>query len=303
MSHRLPRLECLVLLALVLAGCGSPAGGTAAGAPRRASGAPAVSPDSTGTLTEPTCSDGAACAAGFMLDGVFHSTSCGAVRPDMVSDRVIATGTYMRKRTEVRQIDGVDPSLVVALLHPGGACGEGDSHYLSRWSMAFPQSEDNLKAERQRNLHLATCRVTPEQHQRRNRCPIDSPLSSPRVQAFVPLAAYSKADWPSTPNRLECERGMGRSNGVPADARRQSYATAVEALARAEREVVTSLSRTEAKATLTPSFRQMRPRKTGHEELFFRGDGTPVAWVSIDRTPNGSWHWTGYFTCRPTPAG
>jgi hypothetical protein len=256
-----------------------------------------------GAITDLTCPPGAACISGFRVDGVLHAVSCGAVRADAVSDHVVARGTWRGRPTEVRRIDGIEPSLIVAIDRPGGMCDEGDTRQTSPWSLGFPEREDvdNRDARRGRLLHLAVCRVSPDQQRRRNRCPVESPRpTSPQVQAQAPLAAYDEVDWPTNPSRLTCERGMGRTMGVPASSRSSTFATAAAALAHAEESALGRLTGRDAAATLTPAWRQLRPDKDGgYEELFFRSDVTPVAWLSVTRAPSGSWRWDGYLTCRP----
>lgn len=99
------------------------------------------------------------CAAGFFVDGTFHSLSCGPVRPELISDEVVARGDGL----EVRRINDVDPAVMVAISIKGGECADGDTA-LSPWSMAFPG--DGTEPE----LHDAICNVTFQEHHARNNC-------------------------------------------------------------------------------------------------------------------------------------
>lgn len=120
------------------------------------------------TFSVPVCNDtgggSAVCAAGFVIDDRFYALSCGAVRPDVVSDEVLAVGDYSGRATEVRRIKDVDPGLIVAVLRDGGMCAEGDV-VLSPWSMAFPAGAHEDPA-----MNEAVCRVFVEQHRERNHC-------------------------------------------------------------------------------------------------------------------------------------
>jgi len=115
------------------------------------------------------CDDTPSCAAGFTLDGTFYAISCGPIRPDVVTDDVLARGVYAGRTTEVRRIDGVDPHRLAAILLDGGACGEGDA-VLSEWSMVFPEVSGEPSVTRD-----AICRVTFEEYLARNHCSEPTP--------------------------------------------------------------------------------------------------------------------------------
>lgn len=156
----------LVLLVVLFAGaCGerpAPLDG------RQASGG--GDQGTTGTSEElprigppPPCDDTGLCAAGFMVDDRFYSLSCGGVRPEVVSQEVLAEGDLHGDDVELRRIQSVDPHVLVAISVAGGQCTEGES-VLSPWSMAFP---GELSGEEVRE---AICHAAVEEHRARNGC-------------------------------------------------------------------------------------------------------------------------------------
>lgn len=107
---------------------------------------------------------GSLCPAGFTLDGTFYSVSCGPVRPETVTDDVLARGVYSGDATELRRVADTDPRYLVAIQVDGGACGDGDD-VLSAWSMAFPEG-----AAQRPEMTEAVCRIAFEQHLAREHC-------------------------------------------------------------------------------------------------------------------------------------
>lgn len=105
----------------------------------------------------------AACPEGFLVGETFHSLSCGAVRPELVTDEVVATGTWARGVREVRVIEGVDPAVLLAIDIPGGECAAGDVA-VSDFSMVFVGRYDPS------NVREAICTAVVEEHLERNGC-------------------------------------------------------------------------------------------------------------------------------------
>lgn len=138
-----------ILVALALSACGGGAGG------QPMSGVP--------TLVEPECDDGGDCAAGFVLADTFYALSCGAVRPDAVSEETLARGELSWEEVEVRSVKGVSSDVLVAVSVEGGVCDDDDVP-LSPWSMAFPRGAS------QSELEAAICAVVMEEHRARNDC-------------------------------------------------------------------------------------------------------------------------------------
>jgi hypothetical protein len=106
----------------------------------------------------------ASCAAGFKVGDQGYTLSCGAVRPDVVTEDVLATGRYAGQQTEIRRIAGVDPKILVAVKLGGGACGDNDV-VLSPWSMAFFGNPGQDAA-----THDAICTASVKEHLARNGC-------------------------------------------------------------------------------------------------------------------------------------
>lgn len=105
-----------------------------------------------------------ALAGCFSIDGIFHTISCGAVRADLVSDEIVAEGSWQGRPIEVRRIAGVDPILLLAASLDGGICAEDDLTPLSPWSMLFVG--EHSPAE----VHDAVCRAGVDAHRARNGC-------------------------------------------------------------------------------------------------------------------------------------
>lgn len=143
-----------IVAVLTLSACGSSTG---------PDGPSAGSPAEVPTLVEPECDDGGDCAAGFVLADTFYALSCGAVRPDAVSEETLARGELSWEEVEVRSVEGVSSDVLVAVSVEGGLCDDDDVP-LSPWSMAFPMgaSESELEA--------AICAVVVDEHRARNNC-------------------------------------------------------------------------------------------------------------------------------------
>lgn len=117
-------------------------------------------------LVEPTeCNDTSLCDAGFYLGDDFFSVSCGAVRPDLVGADIVATGRYSGADTEVREIVGVDPLLLLAIRRDGGRCDGTESDPMSGWSMVFPAGEQDQAA-----VGAAVCAAVVAQQRELNGC-------------------------------------------------------------------------------------------------------------------------------------
>lgn len=147
-------MRTAVVFLAVLAACGSTESGPPSGAGTSVPG-----------IEDVTCPANASCAAGFTVEGRLHSLSCGAVRPDRVTDEVLARGRYQGQETEVRRIRDVDRDVLVAVRLPGGLCGDDDMVALSPWSMAFIGRHDDEVTKK------AVCAAAVEQHLERNHCP------------------------------------------------------------------------------------------------------------------------------------
>jgi hypothetical protein len=98
-----------------------------------------------GGLVVPECDDEAMCQLGFVLDnGVFYGLECTAVADSVVTDQVLGRGELEGEVVTVNIIEGVAPTLMVAVSLPGGLCtGEPGEQPMSDWSMAFPEGTDN----------------------------------------------------------------------------------------------------------------------------------------------------------------
>ena len=107
------------------------------------------------TITKPpACDDEGACAAGFLLDGVFVGLDCTPIKESAVTPVVIAAGRVSGEDVTVNVIDGVDPAVMMAISLPGGGCSEDDLEARrSAWSLAIPDLTDH---DRRRE---AVCRV------------------------------------------------------------------------------------------------------------------------------------------------
>lgn len=114
-------------------------------------------------LQESAC-DGGACGSTFTIGRERFGVSCGPVRPEVVTDEVLAEGTFAGGDTEVRRIADVDPAVLVAIRRPGGVCGDEDAA-VSEWSMALPAGAARP------DVQAAICKATFEEHYERNGCP------------------------------------------------------------------------------------------------------------------------------------
>ena len=138
---------------LALAACGGK--GSAAGL--GGDGPPAgLGGDGASTFSgPPPCPDGASCAGGFEAGGIRYAVSCGAVRPDAVEDRVLATGVYDGNATEVRPLIGIDVHVLLAIRLDSHDCVE--TTVISPWTMLLVDGASDSAVQD------ATCRVIFEQ--------------------------------------------------------------------------------------------------------------------------------------------
>lgn len=156
----------MLVMALLAGACGAhstrpgPAQTPEHGATTDVVGAPDGVPS---IVTPPDCDDTGSCAAGFTVANTFYTRSCGAVRPEVVTEEVLAKGDVNGDDVEVRAIESVDSDVLVAVSIEGGRCSEGEG-VLSPWSMAFPEeSDDDERGE-------AICHAAVDEHQARNGC-------------------------------------------------------------------------------------------------------------------------------------
>jgi len=157
---------CIAVLAAVQVACGSPAG-TDAETGETPSASASLSTATEGQvpqLEDPDCDDveqgSPACAAGFVIDDIQYALSCGAVRPEVVTEQVLARGSLHGDTVEVRSAEGVSPRVLVVVSVPGGC----DDVVLSPWSLAFPAGAS------QAELDAAICAVVVKEHRERNHC-------------------------------------------------------------------------------------------------------------------------------------
>lgn len=115
-------------------------------------------------LQETVCGENASCASGFSIDDTGFVVSCGPIKPEFVTDEVLAIGTLAGSDTEVRGLVDIPTDVLVAVRLPGGLCSEGDLA-LSEWSMAIEDGSLRKPALRQ-----AICPVTFEAFYERNGC-------------------------------------------------------------------------------------------------------------------------------------
>lgn len=135
--------------------------------PAEAPGAANTAGTEVPTFVEPECDDTSDCAAGFVLDDTFYALSCGAVRPDAVTDETLARGELYQQQTEVRAVEGVSPEVLVAVSVDGGVCGDVDVA-LSSWSMAFPDFLEKSSGSAERDA--AICAVVVDEQREWNNC-------------------------------------------------------------------------------------------------------------------------------------
>ncbi len=95
----------------------------------------APSPDSgPGRITVPECDDTGSCILAIEIDGDLWAMNCNAVRPESVSQDVVAVGGGGVFVDEARPIVGIDPDAVLAAHVTGEECGGvGDG---GQWVMA-----------------------------------------------------------------------------------------------------------------------------------------------------------------------
>jgi hypothetical protein len=183
--------SAVLLLAMLLAACATPGSeplarpndSESAGAPTGRGAAvpedacPQMVACSAGAAAEPReddgspppiidpgpCRDEDACAEGFLVGETFHAVSCGAVRPELVTDEIVARGTWAGDVREVRVIGGVDPDVLLAIDMPGGECADGEV-VLSDFSMVIVGRYDPSRAQE------AICVAAVDEHLARNGC-------------------------------------------------------------------------------------------------------------------------------------
>lgn len=141
---------------------GGPTGDTAISGPERESRVNSIQPLDCG----PADATGASCATGFSIGTAEYRISCGAIRPDAVTNEVLATGRLDGRETEVRRVVGVDPKILVALRLDAGGCDDGDEGILSPWTMALAGNAHN-----EATLRDAICDSVVDEHRQRNSCP------------------------------------------------------------------------------------------------------------------------------------
>lgn len=100
---------------------------------------------------------------GLLVGETFHAVSCGAVRPELVTDEVVARGAWAGDVREVRVIAGVDPDVLLAIDVLGGECADGEV-VLSDFSMVIVGRYDPASAEE------AICAAAIDEHLARNGC-------------------------------------------------------------------------------------------------------------------------------------
>lgn len=156
-----------IVAAVALSACGCrtvdqprSSAGTATDGP---DGSAAVSTAEVPTFVEPECDDSGDCAAGFLLADTFYSLSCGAVRPDAVTEEKVARGELSGQDVDVRSVEGVSTDVLVAVSVVGGVC-DVDDVPLSPWRMAFGEHASQSEQE------AAVCTVVVEEQRARNDC-------------------------------------------------------------------------------------------------------------------------------------
>ena len=113
-----------------------------------------TTPAGPGELVVPECNDEAMCPEAFIIDGLFYSVGCTAIRDSAVSDYVIGSGDLHGEPATVHRITGVDETVMVALSFPSGSCSENDPNERhTSWSMAFADGAD------QADISAAVCDV------------------------------------------------------------------------------------------------------------------------------------------------
>jgi hypothetical protein len=125
----LPLISCAVL-----SGCAGSSGEAVqrAGNPTALDSSPVVSiPDAF------TCAEG--CGSRFTFGGANFQISCGGVKPEFITERTLGQD----QQTVIREVDGVPPSLLVAINRPGGNCSliDPDQHPTD-WAIAFSIDAD-----------------------------------------------------------------------------------------------------------------------------------------------------------------
>lgn len=114
---------------------------------------PDTDPGGVPKLETPKCDDTGACAAGYRIRGRFYALNCDAVRPEAVTEEVVARGSG----TEARRVEGVDPASLVAIRRTA-ACSRAEGAAASPWVMAHTSRD-------------AVCTVVVEEQRARHQCP------------------------------------------------------------------------------------------------------------------------------------
>lgn len=133
----------LALLVVALSACGDDDSASTSGADDEVDG---TSEEVVGVITESSCAEGSSCAAGFRLEGELFVLSCGAVRPDAVTDRVAGRGEIHGASIEARRLAGVEEDVALAVDRPGGGCAEGQEP-TTDWSFAFAEAAEQAATD------------------------------------------------------------------------------------------------------------------------------------------------------------
>ena len=154
-------------------------------------------------ITEPpACDDEAACAAGYTVDGQFVGLDCTPIKPLAVTSIVVAEGQVAGRDLSMNVIDGIDPSVMMAINIPAGGCSDGadPEERWSAWSLAIADGSDH------EGLLDAVCRVgelSPTQ-QAANGCHPDE------VNAYTPVGDV----WIAVPPP---QHGETEPDGIPCE--------------------------------------------------------------------------------------
>ena len=120
-------------------------------------------PPSVAMFEEMLCPPGAGCGTTILIEGVRHGLTCGPVRPEALSERVIALGMVRGVATEVRELRDVEPGVMVAIRVDAKSCEDG-SRVVSPWSMVWPVTADLGSPE----AHQAMCSVAMEEYRQQH---------------------------------------------------------------------------------------------------------------------------------------
>ncbi|MBI4936583.1 MAG: hypothetical protein HY828_22120 [Actinobacteria bacterium] len=253
-----------------------------------------------GTIVETPCpSDVGFCGPSYTFAGrPYDGPGCLPVRPEVVSDDVIARGRIGGQRTEVRRVTDVDPALLVAVRLPTTGCDEVD-RTPSEWSLALATPPDARDAVRQRDVHRAVCGVVLPRDRAGSRCGGIDVRSV--LDAEAPVVGFEPDDWPADLVDIECDPGTVRFRAHPPGPG-DGDGTADAATDRLSAAVVNALSAPAAARTSTIAYREIREGGNAQEIGFFRGDGRLVAVGKVIQSVRGRWYDGGYVGCAPNAA-